>query len=173
MELKSIVRIAIVTAALLCVPLVAMQLTHEVAWSLGDFVVAGALLFGAGLTYELIAQRRGGIVYRAAVGLAVATGLFLVWANLAVGLIGDEQNRANLMYLGVLGVGVAGAAIAQLKPRGMVRALLATALAQMLVAVIAQAAGLGFTFAQNGFFALLWLGSALLFQRSAREERRA
>jgi hypothetical protein len=37
-------------------------------------------------------------------GLAVGTALFLVWSNLAVGLIGSENNPANMMYLGVLAV---------------------------------------------------------------------
>ena len=36
----------------------------------------------------------------------------------------------------------------------------------MLVTVIAQIAGLGFTFIANVFFATLWVGSALLFRRT-------
>ena len=46
----------------------------------------------------------------------------------------------------------------------MAHVLFAMALAQMLVAVIAQVAGLGFTFLLNGFFATLWVGSGLLFR---------
>jgi len=42
-----------------------------------------------------------------------------------------------LMYIGVLAVGIIGALIARFQPHGMARALFATALAQMLVAVIA------------------------------------
>ena len=47
------------------------------------------------------------------------------------------------MYFGVLAVGMAGALIARLRPRGMARALFATALAQALVAAIALIARLG------------------------------
>ena len=54
----------------------------------------------------------------------------LVWINLAVGIIGSEDNPANLMYGGVLAVGVAGAVAARFRPGGMARALAATALAQ-------------------------------------------
>jgi hypothetical protein len=163
---KRVLRIALATGILLLLPLFAMRFTDEVKWGPFDFAVAGVLLFGAGLTYELVARKGDTVAYRAAVGIAVATGLILIWGNLAVGLIGDEDNPANLMYVGVLAVGVIGAAIARLRPSGMANAMLATAAAQMLTAVIAQIAGWGFTFVLNGFFALLWVGSALLFRRA-------
>lgn len=56
--------------------------------------------------------------------------------NLAVGLIGNEENLANLMYIGVLAVGLIGAAIARLEPGGMARVLFAMALAQTLVPLL-------------------------------------
>ena len=163
---NGILRVALATAFLLLLPWVAMQFTHEMTWDAADFIIAGILLFGAGLTYELVARKAGNIAYRAAVGVAVVTGLLLVWLNLAVGLIGTEENPANLMYLGVLAVAVVGVSIARLRPQGMAVALFATAGAQMLVAVIAQIAGLGSTFVLNGIFALLWVGAALLFRRA-------
>ena len=174
MQNKNIGRIALATAFMLLLPLLAMQFTDEVVWDLADFVVAGVLLFGAGLTYELVARRArkaGNTAYRAAVGAAVATALILVWMNLAVGIIGNEENPANLMYGGVLAVGIIGALIARFHSQGMARALFATALAQMLVAAIAQIAGLGFTFILNGFFAALWVGSALLFRRASATDQ--
>ncbi len=95
--------------------------------------------------------------------------------NLAVGLIGNEDNPANLMYFGVVAIGIIGAIIAHFQPQGMARALFATALAQVLVAVIALIAGLGSPengpleiVALNGFFFALFVGSALLFQKAAR-----
>lgn len=178
MQNKSIIRIALATAFILLLPLLAMQLTDEVVWDLADFAVAGVLLFGAGLTYELIARKAGHIAHRAAVGVAVAAALLLVWINLAVGIIGNEGNPANLMYIGVLAVGIIGALIARFQPHGMARALFATALAQMLVAVIALAARLGTSgpvwprdvLIATGFFATLWLGSALLFRRASASD---
>jgi len=183
MKTKHIVRIALATAFILLLPLVAMQFTDNVVWNLADFVVAGALLLGTGLMYELVARKGGNIAYRAAVGVALAGALLLVWANLAVGIIGNEDNPANLMYFGVLAVGLIGAAMARLEQRGMARALFATALAQALVPVIALiiwkpsvtsdasgwgSAGVSGVFGLNAFFVMLFVGSALLFRRAVR-----
>jgi len=159
------------TAALvLLLPLLAMQLTEEVAWDLTDFTVFGAMLVGACGTYELAARVTGNKAYRAAVGVALAAAFILVWMNLAVGIIGSEDNPANLMYGGVLAVGIIGAVITRFQPHGMARALVATALAQALVAVIALIAGLGYTLLLTGFFVALWLTSARLFRRAAQEQ---
>jgi len=165
----NIVGIMLAAALLLLLPLLAMQITDEVTWTLADFVIAWALLVGAGLTYKLATRKAGNTAYRVAVGVAVATALILVWLNLAVGLIGTEENPANLMYVGVLAVGIIGTVIARFRPDGMARALFATALAQLLVGVIALLTGLGFTLILDGSFAALWVGSALLFRRAARE----
>jgi hypothetical protein len=171
---KSAGRIALAVAFILLLPLLAMQFTDQVVWDVTDFAVAGALLFGAGFTSELVARKAGNIAYRAAVGVAVAAALILVWMNLAVGLIGSEDNPANLIYVGVLAVGIIGAFIARLQPRGVARALSATAFAQALVAVIALIAGLGYPWSGpleilvlNGFFVALFVGSAWLFRRAA------
>lgn len=175
---------AAVVAALLLIPLVAMQFTKEVNWDLFDFAFMGAMLFGAGLAYELVARKGGATAYRVAVGLALAGVFLLVWINGAVGIIGNEGNPANLMYFGVLVVGLVGAVIVRLEPRGMAKALLAMALAQMLVPVIALviwqpqvtswgAAGVAGVFVLNAFFAMLFAVSALLFRRAAAHKHKA
>ncbi|WP_437517933.1 hypothetical protein [Sorangium sp. So ce1099] len=162
-----------IAALLLLLPLFAMQFTDEVAWDLADFAIFGAMLFCACGTYELAARATGNKAYRAAVGIALAAAFILVWMNLAVGIIGNEENPANLMYGGVLAVGVIGAIIARFQPHGMGRAMVATALAQALVAVIAMIAGLGYTFVLTGVFVALWLISARLFLNAAREQAHA
>ena len=170
--IKSLSRVALAAAFILLLPLLAMQITDEVVWDLTDFAVAGALLVGTGLTYELVARKVGNIAYRAAVGVTLAAALLIVWINLAVGIIGTEGNPANLMYIGVLAVGGIGAIIARFQPHGMARVLLATALAQALVAVIALIAGMQPAPALtvvNGFFVALFVGSALLFRNAARQ----
>lgn len=138
-------RIAIwgTAAFLLLLPLVAMQFTKEVNWNLADFVVFGTMLALACGSYELATRLTGNIPYRAAVGVAVAGAFLLVWMNLAIGIIGTEENPANLMFGGVLAVGIIGAIIARFQPDGMERAMVATALAQALVAGIALINGLG------------------------------
>jgi hypothetical protein len=173
MQNKNIIRIALATAFILLLPLLAMQFTDEVVWGLADFAVAGALLFGTGLTYELVARKGGNIAYRVAVGVALAAALLLVWLNLAVGVIGSEDNPTNLMYGGVLAVGIIGAIIVRFQSHGMARALFATALAQALVPVIALIIGTPqvtsvAVLGVNAFFVMLFVGSALLFLRASR-----
>ncbi|MDA1191201.1 MAG: hypothetical protein O3A46_05890 [Candidatus Poribacteria bacterium] len=169
-----LVRLALAESILL-IPLVAMQFTTEVDWDATDFVVMGSLLLGAVLAYELVARRSQTVAYRAAVGVAVVTAFLLTWVNGAVGIIGDGP--VNLMYGGVIGVGVVGAAVARLQSRGMAWALLAMAVAQMLVPAIALivlppptiswSPGVLSVFGLNGVFAALWVGSALLFYRAS------
>ena len=117
------------------------------------------------------------IAYRSAVGVALAAALLLIWLSLGVGIIGKDGDRANLMYFGVLAVGVIGAILARLESRGMARALLATALAQALVAAIALIAELGLPYSPpaeivflNAFFIGMFAGSAWLFRRAARSQ---
>jgi hypothetical protein len=122
------------------------------------------------------AMRTHKMAYRSAVGVAIAAALVLYWIIGAVGLIGVDGDRADMMYLGVFAVGILGAAIARLRPRGMARVLLAMALAQALVAVVAVIAGkhqspvtsLAELLGLNGFFVALFVGSAWLFQQAAR-----
>lgn len=162
--------------ALLLVPLVAMQFTDEVAWTLGDFIFAGVLILAVGGAYELAVRKRGDAVYRAAVAVALATGLMLVWSNAAVGIIGSEDNDANLLYAGVLATAIVGTLLARFRPAGMVRALVATACVQALVAAVALLADLDPGIADwrrdlamiTVFFITLWLTSAWLFRRASR-----
>ena len=62
----------------------AMQFSNEVAWSLSDFVTAGALLFGTGLMFVLAARKMR--KYRAVLGVVHAATLIYVWTELAVGI---------------------------------------------------------------------------------------
>ena len=155
-------------ALLLLTPLLAMQFTDEVDWGVADFAFAGILILATGGAYELTARTTGNRSYRAAAAIALATAFILIWVNLAVGIIGSEDNPANLMYGAVLGVGIIGAALARLRPHGMAGAMAATAIAQALVAVIAQIAGTP-VWTLTGCFVALWLLSAWLFRKSARE----
>ena len=115
--------------------------------------------------------------YRYAVGVALAAASILAWLSLGVGIIGRDGDPANLMYFGVLAVGIIGAILARFRPHGMARALFVMALTQALVAVIALIFGLGLPWsppaeilALNGFFVALFLGSAWLFRDAAREQ---
>ena len=149
-------------------------MTDAMAWDLADFAFAGALVLGVGLTYELAAWATGDIRYRAAVAVGLAAAVLLVWLSTAVGMIGSEDNPANLMYGGVLAVGVVGAIAARFQRIGMARTLAAMALVQLSITGFALFTGIGTPesgpleiLLLNGFFAALWLTSALLFSNAA------
>lgn len=67
--------------------------------------------------------------YRFAFIVAISAAFILVWLSLGVGIIGRDGDPANLMYFGVITVGIIGSLIARFRPRGMSRALFATAIA--------------------------------------------
>jgi len=79
--------IAAAVAIILIFPLVAMQFTNEVSWSPFDFAAAAALLVGAGMIYAIASNRTHNPRHKAAIGLGVAAVLFIVWVQLAAGII--------------------------------------------------------------------------------------
>jgi hypothetical protein len=112
-------------------------------------------------------------------GLAVAlfAGALQVWMNLAVGIVGSEDNPVNQGFFMVVATAAACAFTARLRVDGMVRAMLATAGVQALLTaavatapstVIADAKGPLGVLVLSGGFTALWLVSAFLFHRSAR-----
>lgn len=159
-------------AFVLSLPWWVLPMTGSEGWKLHDFVLFGGMLLVACCAYELAAKVARTHAYRAASGVAIGAALLLVWMNLAVGIIGNENNPANLMFGGVIAVGVVGALLARLQPRGMARALVAMAIAQFVVAVVAQVAG-HFTWILSGFYVALWLTSARLFRRAEAQQARA
>jgi len=172
---KSLTRLALGTAGLLLIPLVAMQFTKEVNWSLFDFIVMGALLYGAGLTYVLVSRMGNNGAYRLGAGVAAAAGLLLIWGNLAVGFIGNEDNPANLLYGAVLAVAAVGALVARFRAPGMARAMFAAALTQVAVPFVAAFIwkpeidrGMLYVIALNTIFAGIWAASGWLFRRASR-----
>jgi hypothetical protein len=86
-------RVALATAFILLVPLVAMQATDEVDWGVADFVVAGALLGGSGLLlHELASRKAGSIAYQ-----VVATAI-----GVAAIVLGEADDAPGLMLFGGL-----------------------------------------------------------------------
>ena len=154
-------------ALLVIAPLVAMQFTSEVHWTGGDFLFA-AVLFGlVGLGLELAARHSGGKPYVWASGLAIMAAFLTVWINLAVGIIGNEDNPMNLMFFGVLAVALGGAIIARFRAAGMRKAMYAAGIAQ--IAVFAAAAFMGALIpVVTLFFTALWLAAAALYGKARR-----
>ena len=92
---RSAVRVALATALILLLPLVAMQVTDEVDWGVADFVIAGALLGGTGLLLELAVRRPRNIAYRAA---AIAVGATAI-------VLGEADDAPGLVLFGLLLIG--------------------------------------------------------------------
>ena len=86
MQNKNIWFILFVTLLLLCIPLVAMQFTEEVNWTLSDFVVMGALLFVTGLVFEYAMRKLKTTTQRLIAVGVIALGFLYIWAELAVGV---------------------------------------------------------------------------------------
>lgn len=78
----------LIIALLLLAPLIAMQFTDEVNWTLSDFVIAAILLLGTALVCELVMRNVTSIKPRIALIAAVLGVFLLVWAELAVGIFG-------------------------------------------------------------------------------------
>ena len=159
---------------------VAMQFTDEVQWN--EAVAYGIILLIVGGFFELwqwLKTRE--LTYRIAFGVGLAGLLLLGWVSGAVGIIGSENQPVNLMYWAVPAVLLVGSLISRFKPRGMAYTLFATAVVQVLIPIVALTisqqvswgnAGVVGVFVFNSIFALLFLGSALLFRRASASDDR-
>jgi hypothetical protein len=160
-----------VPVVLLLLPLIA-----GAPWTGSDYATAGALFLVAGLTIELAMRSSRDGAFRAGAGIAVAAAFLLLWVNLAVGFLGDEGNRANLLFVLVIALALAGGMVARFRAAGLARAMFVTAAAQVLVGMVALGAGwatpgragLYEVVLGTGLFTALWLAASWLFARSAR-----
>jgi hypothetical protein len=158
-------------AVLLALPAVAMRFTAEVYWTGFDFLFVGALLFGSAGLVELAMRATSSLAYRAGVMVAAATILLTIAANGAVGMIGSEDNPYNFLFLGVIALAVVGAAAARFRARGMALAMAIAAAAQVVVGAGGMATDLRGGIISAAFGAL-WLLSAALFHKAARDSAR-
>ena len=154
-------------AGLIALPAVAMQFTSEVNWGSEDFVFAFVMLGGVGLAFELAVRASGSGAYRGGAALALGAGLFILWANAAVGIVGNEGELINLWFNLSPLLALFAALGARFRASGMAVAMAATAGAQVTVGVIVQLYG-HFTWVFTLVFAGAWLASAWLFRKADR-----
>ena len=138
-------------------------------WTASDFIVMGVMFAMTGATIELAIRSSTDWAHRIGSLVAILTGFLTVWVNLAVGMIGPEDNPYNLWFGGVLAIAIAGSLFA----RGNASALAGT----MALAAAAQAGASTFGLAadmRGGIFSLafagLWLLSAGLFRIASRKK---
>lgn len=180
---KRILRIALIVALLLVVPLVFTLLGSGVDgdgwhWTFFDFVVAFILLFGAGLTYELVSRKMKNGNQKIAAGLAVLTALGLMWVNAAVGIIGND-NGSNLLYFAALIVGLISAIVVRFNPRKLASVSFIVAGLIFLVPIIALLIWNSYmdpwvrefpeVFVLNSVFVVLYVISGFLFRRASKK----
>jgi peptidoglycan/LPS O-acetylase OafA/YrhL len=89
MRNKRLIIIVLVVALLLLIPLIAMQFSDEVNWTLFDFIGAGVLLLGTGLICDFVLRKVKKIRLRIAICVALLIILLFIWAELAVGIFGS------------------------------------------------------------------------------------
>ena len=167
-------------AGLILLPLVAMQFTNEVNWNAADFIAAAVMLGSVGLGLEL-AVRRGNRAYTIAAALALLVSFLSFWFSGAVGIIGNENEDSNLLFVGVIAIALAGAVIALFRPAGMAVVMVVVAIAQAGVPVIATIIGdskMAAIWAPEVIiltlvFTAMWLASARLFRDAAQAVTRA
>lgn len=150
------------------VPLAA-RLTVGLPWTPFDFIVWGVMLLVAAGLAEAGLRLSGQLAYRAGMIVAVGTSFLITWSNLAVGIIGDENNPLNQIFFGVIAIALIGAFVVRFRARGMAVAMLVTAVVQFATAFLALAYE-HIVFGIVGVFALGWLLAAWLFREAARGE---
>ena len=160
--------------ALLLTPLVMMQFNDEWHWTIGSFLVAGTVIGGMGLLYELAERASGSRAYRVGVAVALASSFLTVWTT----FVRDDGNGLGFFLL-IMAAAVGGFA-AWFRPAGMARTMLGVAIMQALLGVAIATApstasmpdGSFKALLFSGFFAALWLISATFFRAAAKEDAR-
>jgi len=169
---KTMLYVALGSLGLLMVPLVASRLVPGWNWNAGAFVFVYVLFFALGMAYALIARKMGAWSYKAGVGVALAAGFALGWSNMVQ--VADSGHPENLAYHSVLAVGLVGACLARLKPRGLALTLFAMAATLALIAVLlpsgappdmARRMAIG-----HGVYVVLFIASGLMFRHASLAE---
>jgi Kef-type K+ transport system membrane component KefB len=86
MKSKNIIRPALVTLAILIIPVLGNQFINGWDWSVGDFIVMGLLIFGTGLMVELANRKIKNKDHRIIAIALIILALVWLWVELAVGL---------------------------------------------------------------------------------------
>lgn len=149
-------------------------------WSAADFIVAGAMFTLVGGAFELAVRASGNLAYRSGAAITLATAFLLVWINLAVGIIGSEDNPLNLMFFGVIAAALIGSIVARFDAGGMARAMTIAAILQALIGAAVFLLDLGHGESPGALgllvlielFAAAWLLSAWCFRKAAIQERK-
>jgi len=152
--------------ALLLLPLLAMQFTDEVHWTGFDFAAATVLLGGTALLLELAFRKKNTVARRVGWSIAALSSLLLIWINLAVGIIGNENNPTNLLYFIIIIILILGLLLTRYNLFSAHHVLCFTAALQVGIEVIIQYNDLGAAPFLTAAFTLCWLLAAGLLRQA-------
>lgn len=155
-------------ALLFLLPAAAALISPRMQWTAFDFALVGGLLLACCIAFEIALRSSRDDAYRLAAAMAIGGGFLLLIANLAVGVIGHEDDPANLAFPGVLALGVAGTVLVRRRAAGMARVLAVMAIAQGAIGIYAALAGSLEGTLLCALYVAGWLACALLFRRAAR-----
>lgn len=144
-------------------------------WSAFDFLLAGTILLVVAGLALLTLRRAPNLSYGLGVACAVTAAILLTVANGAVGIVGSEQNDVNLLFYVVPLVALVFATMVRFRARGMMTAMGAMAVIQLLVGSAAMFLASRSAEAIDpkpviwivGGLTMLWLASARFFRRAA------
>ena len=176
---KSILSVAVVTVLLLMVPFIAMQFSQEVDWSFSDFAIMGSLIFITGLAYVLLTRFAKNWMLKIAFAITIGITFFMIWANLAVGLIGAGPHAGNLMYIAIYLIVAIGTLKYYSNPKKMSNVALTAIGGLILLTLIAFMAGMQNYPASstseilivNGFFIVPYAIAAVLFMEAGKKAK--
>lgn len=168
-------RIARWTAALalLLTPLAMMQISDEWHWSIDSFLLAGTMIGGVGLLYELAERASGSRAYRAGVAIALVASILTVWTTIV------RDDGTGIGFFMLIMAAATGGFSAWFKPAGMARTMLGVAVMQTLLGVAIATApstvslpgGPSRILVFSGFFAAMWMISAAFFRAAAKRDQ--
>lgn len=157
---------------MLLTPLVMMQISDEWHWSIGSFLVAGIMIGGVVLLYEFAERASGSRAYRAGIAVALAASFLTVWTT----IVRDDGNGIGFFL--VIMAAMVGGFSAWFRPAGMARTMLGVAIMQALLGIAIATApvtanvpdGPSRALLFSGFFAAMWLISAVFFRAAAKRD---
>jgi hypothetical protein len=174
MKKKDYLIVTLAPLPVLLIPLIGVMSSQEWKWTWHDFLGAWVILAATTFAYRLLVSRKSAnLTYRLGAGLAVVTGFFITWTNLAVQIIGDE-NPGNGLYFLVILAGMIGVGLSRFHPAGLAKVAFSMAVAFIAVPVVAVLLwptdfnpGFPKVLLLSSFFAAAFTGSGLLFRHAA------
>lgn len=144
-------------------------------WPVPAFILAWTLLAAATFVYRLLAtSRSANLFYKLGVGLAVVSSFLMGWANLAAGIIGEDNPANGLYFLVILGA-LGGVAASRFRAAGLAWTAFGMAACILLIPSIAYfvwpvdfSPGVPKVFALSGILAAIYVVSGLLLRHAAR-----